>query len=726
MTHDDGTPPDRPTASVLLGPLATHPVAALVTDRDGVVVAANDAAAACPALGRCLARGSVTWLTDEGVLRTTEARGLTAALAGRGSTTVDVDVDEQAVRLTASTAGDHVLFTSVTLDRPVGNRYDAVLRAHNADAQVVFDRDLRVVHANETFLASFETPRTLDQVVGRRFGELDVETAAVQATEETVLGVLSTGTQRRRDVTSRLGVYDVVYTPVSDPDGDTVLVVGTARDMTARRRAERQLGRRSAQLTNAEELVGFGTWSWDLDTDLLELSDQAYRLLGFPPTSIDPLMALRTVVPDLEVLRTQVRYAVVEGHRATHTLTTRRGTPVTLVCAGAPPRSRASRAWGVLLADLPARPTDLAPDVVDEALEMADAVVLVTDRALRLVGASSGGHRFVDRVRTRGIDTSLDAILDAASVQEGGRWVPLTRSAVFPAMLSGEPVTDTPLRVRLPSGTIHLSGSARGLRDASGVVDRLVVVLRDREPVRRRELELAGARSRVRALVAAIEASTAHRLYTWSVDGEGAVRHIDDAAADVLGTEAGTIRTTPGVFFDGVHPEDLDGLRAILERAVTEGGVDTTYRWQHPDGRTRLHRMLCAVEHEDDGDVALFGTVIDISEPAGTADVRSVLLDTVDGLVARDVASIPADALPVHLLPGWDLLSEREVEVVRMTLDGMRSQAIGRRLHMSASAVRNRLSDAYRKLGVSGQVELSGRLARLSAYDAGALRPRST
>lgn len=52
------------------------------------------------------------------------------------------------------------------------------------------------------------------------------------------------------------------------------------------------------------------------------------------------------------------------------------------------------------------------------------------------------------------------------------------------------------------------------------------------------------------------------------------------------------------------------------------------------------------------------------------------------------------------------VLSEREAQVVRLLLSGIRVPLIARQLHLSPSTVRNQLSAIYRKLGVSSQQEL--------------------
>jgi DNA-binding NarL/FixJ family response regulator len=55
---------------------------------------------------------------------------------------------------------------------------------------------------------------------------------------------------------------------------------------------------------------------------------------------------------------------------------------------------------------------------------------------------------------------------------------------------------------------------------------------------------------------------------------------------------------------------------------------------------------------------------------------------------------------------GWDLLSKRQCDVVRLVADGMTNREISRQLRLSEHTVRNYLFQIFDKLGVSSRVEL--------------------
>jgi len=74
-------------------------------------------------------------------------------------------------------------------------------------------------------------------------------------------------------------------------------------------------------------------------------------------------------------------------------------------------------------------------------------------------------------------------------------------------------------------------------------------------------------------------------------------------------------------------------------------------------------------------------------------------------LHALALAETMAQYADVHL-KGSDKLTSREMDIIARLLDGDRVPAIARDLYLSQSTIRNHLSSAFRKLGVSSQQEL--------------------
>ena len=68
-----------------------------------------------------------------------------------------------------------------------------------------------------------------------------------------------------------------------DADGTPVRVVGAAQDVTAYRTAIDSLRATARELLVAQELGRIGTWAWTPSTGRTEYSDEALRIMGYPP-----------------------------------------------------------------------------------------------------------------------------------------------------------------------------------------------------------------------------------------------------------------------------------------------------------------------------------------------------------------------------------------------------------------------------------------------------------
>ena len=90
---------------------------------------------------------------------------------------------------------------------------------------------------------------------------------------------------------------------------------------------------------------------------------------------------------------------------------------------------------------------------------------------------------------------------------------------------------------------------------------------------------------------------------------------------------------------------------------------------------------------------------------AGPMGAEQALLMLGRGLRALDTVRA-ADSLARTSRPGAESLSSRELEIVARLVGGDRVPAIARALFLSQGTIRNHLSNAYRKLGVSSQQAL--------------------
>jgi PAS domain S-box-containing protein len=97
------------------------------------------------------------------------------------------------------------------------------------------------------------------------------------------------------------------------PDGMVLTVV--LRDVTERKQAREELAKRERQLAEAQKIAHLGSWSWDVVADVVEWSDELYRIYGLEVGSpIDfAMFAVRVHPEDREMVRSRVEQALDDG-----------------------------------------------------------------------------------------------------------------------------------------------------------------------------------------------------------------------------------------------------------------------------------------------------------------------------------------------------------------------------------------------------------------------------
>jgi PAS domain S-box-containing protein len=159
--------------------------------------------------------------------------------------------------------------------------YEAVLTT-TPDLAYVFDRGHRFIYANESLLKMWG--RSRDEAMGKTCLELgyepwhaamhDREIEKVIATKKPIRGeVPFTGTSGRR-------IYDYIFTPVLNDDGEVEAVAGTTRDVTEIRQAEDELRHRKEQYETLLQQAPLGVFLVDADLRIREANPIALPALG--------------------------------------------------------------------------------------------------------------------------------------------------------------------------------------------------------------------------------------------------------------------------------------------------------------------------------------------------------------------------------------------------------------------------------------------------------------
>jgi PAS domain S-box-containing protein len=126
------------------------------------------------------------------------------------------------------------------------------------------------------------------------------------------------------DVEARLRRFDGVYrwflfraNPLRDHTGAVIKWYGTNIDIEDRKRAEQELLRKDAFLTNAQHLSATGSFAWSLETDEIVFSEESYRIFGLDRGTPVTLERIASCVhpDDVQLLeaRTQAARNASEG-----------------------------------------------------------------------------------------------------------------------------------------------------------------------------------------------------------------------------------------------------------------------------------------------------------------------------------------------------------------------------------------------------------------------------
>ena len=122
------------------------------------------------------------------------------------------------------------------------------------DLVCVLDRDRRVTFANPALLEVWGV--SLDEALGKPFGELGYERWHAEMHEREIDRVIASKEHLRGEApftgTGGRRIYDYIFVPVLDADGEVEAIACTCRDITARKESEAALAERAQLLRDAD------------------------------------------------------------------------------------------------------------------------------------------------------------------------------------------------------------------------------------------------------------------------------------------------------------------------------------------------------------------------------------------------------------------------------------------------------------------------------------------
>lgn len=175
----------------------------------------------------------------------------------------------------------------------------------NPNLIFVKDMEGRFTLVNQTLADIFGT--TVDALVGRKDEDINPNAAEVARFRQADLDVMQT--QRERFIAEEhltgAGGEDhwlqTVKRPIPGPDGVSQLVLGTATDITGRKRIEQALKESEQRFLQVGQIAGEVIWEIDLCGQYIYVSQSAERILGYAPDELVGRMRLFDLFPPADL-----------------------------------------------------------------------------------------------------------------------------------------------------------------------------------------------------------------------------------------------------------------------------------------------------------------------------------------------------------------------------------------------------------------------------------------
>ena len=171
------------------------------------------------------------------------------------------------------------------------------------DMIYVKDINGRFIRANSTLANYFG--KTVEEIIGNTNADLFSTDERVKQTDIEDKEVLSTGEsfkyERTDEINGKISTRISTKSPYRNVEGKIIGVIGISRDITDRKQTEEIIIERENQLKEAQRMANMGSWDWDISTNTIHWSDEAYRIYGLSREE-EPILTreriMETIHPD--------------------------------------------------------------------------------------------------------------------------------------------------------------------------------------------------------------------------------------------------------------------------------------------------------------------------------------------------------------------------------------------------------------------------------------------
>jgi PAS domain S-box-containing protein len=410
--------------------------------------------------------------------------------------------------------------------------------------------------------------------------------------------------------------------PLRDEDGNIVKWYGVTTDIEDRKRAEEALQLVSndlqdskAKLEEAQRIAQVGYWEWDLTSNRVIWSDEAYRIYGLRPQEypIDIAVVRKMIHPeDLESVFRLAEEALRGGLRTDveHRIIRPSGEVRTVHSQGDVKKDASGKLCQMFgtVQDITDRKR-----AEDKIREQEAELRQIADLAPQLVTVF-GPHRerlYANRILLDYLGISLDEWRQRLDSNEFLHPDDRERVDAHSARaLSSGASYELEFRVRKSSGNYRwFLTRFSAVRDDKGQIMRWYVAATDIEDRKRAEEALQQSQFYLS------EGQRLAHMGSWALNPAGFFDYWSEELFRIYGLDPQRGAPTLEAYLATVHPQDRDFMANTIKRMRAERcGCDVKKRIVRPDGKQRYIRYVGIPVVEGEALKGFLGTAIDITE----------------------------------------------------------------------------------------------------------------
>jgi len=417
-----------------------------------------------------------------------------------------------------------------------------------------------------------------------------------------------------------------------DEKGDAVYIIGTERDITEKQMLIDRLQKSETLYKQAQALAHVGNWSWDIKKNIVEWSDELYRIYGLEPQS--QVLSYEQYVDfvhndDKVHVTTQVQEALKKNTswEFTHRIVRKNG------------EIRIIYATGEVLTDEKGQPHTMIGTAQDitERQQLIDRLQESENHFKQAQSLARIGNWTLD-INTNIFDWS-DEMYNIYELQKGelftlDKWFSYLEddreeiTAYYEECLRQKKIYDKVHRIHLRNGkvkTIHRKGEF--VFDEDGNALKMIGTTQDITEEDRIQQELRESQMFIRKITDA----TPSIIASYNVN-TGRYVFISEGLEKLLGYRTDEVMKKGVEFFGNIiHPEDIMEIMQKNNASLQKANADPekkdlveefTYRMRHRDGHYRWFHT--------------YGTIFDRNNEGRVEHVLNISLDVTEQMQATE------------------------------------------------------------------------------------------